>query len=91
MLGVSLVEQLLIDGAVIDQRRRHVPIGNNHAIVTAVLAQKHVRNVLNARGIEGEKPVARVTHYRFTSEVVEFQNQICIVMLAHFCSPVPLE
>jgi hypothetical protein len=52
-----------------------------------MFAHQHIDKVLDAGGIEGEKPVARFPHNGLASEVIEFQNQVCIFLFAHRISP----
>src|SRR6266508_564209 len=83
MLAVCLVEQLLVNGPVINQRSSHIPVRNNHSIMATVFAHKHFRNVLHACRFKGKEPVASFAHNWLAAEFVEFKNQISLFILAH--------
>src|SRR6185503_7861228 len=84
VLAVSVVEHLLIDRAVVDERARHVPVRNNHPIKTALIAGKYIRKIFWRLRVEHKKPIARFAHRLLATEVVKLQNKFCIVMFTHF-------
>ena len=84
MLAIRVVEHLLVEPAVVNQRRRHVPVRNYHADVRALRTHDCVHVFSGVGRIESEEPVTRLAHDRFATKVVKSQNQICICLLTHF-------
>jgi len=84
VFAVGLIEEFFVNRAVNHHCAGHIPVGHDHAEVSAVLAHHDFHDVLDAGGIESEQPVARFAHNRFPAQVVKLQNQICIFMFTHF-------
>src|ERR1043166_487545 len=51
--------------------------------MTTVFAHHRAHIFLDRRRVKGEKPIACFTHRCFSSQVVEFQNQISVCLFAH--------
>src|ERR1022692_4089856 len=85
-----LQEQLFIQNAQQNKRRRHVPVAGDLA-KPVILLHSHrkgdTHDIVCALGEKfGSPPVARLAHFRFAAQFVEFQNQVgigCGRLLGH--------
>src|SRR5207253_10934209 len=69
------IEHLVVDCLENNERRGHVPVGNDHTKICAMLANQYIENVLRAFRVEARrKPIARLTHCLLATQLIQFKN-----------------
>src|SRR6266404_1867818 len=84
-----LQKEFFVERAVQHEGRSHIPIAAYLAKPGIFLTGKRIHNLYQLvsapRPEIHREPVSSLTHLRFTPEIVEFQNQVCIVRGRFLC------
>jgi signal transduction histidine kinase len=77
MFAVGVGEHLLVDGAVVDEGRGHVPVAAHHAEPSAVRARQGGHHLVDGRRVEvAREPVAGLAHGGFAAQFVQLEQQV---------------
>src|SRR5215472_3566690 len=90
VLPVAVIEELQTYCSVVDERRSHIPIGNDHTNIATVLAKQRRTEVSDRFWMKlTEIPVPGFPHSFFAAQFVQSENKSRFLLLRH-CRSSPL-
>src|SRR6516225_9447849 len=84
VLRVAVTEKVEVDGAAVDKRCGHIPVGDDHAQIPIMLAEQRRLEIGKGLLIElAEIPIARFAHGFFAAQFVQFEDEPCFFLFRH--------
>src|SRR5580700_10969530 len=88
MLAICFSEEIQVDSAPVDEGRSHIPVGDDHPHMTAMLTEDRGGKVPQRFRVEIAKiPLAGSAHRFFTTQFVQLQDESCFFLNGHEIAP----